>query len=222
MHPSTEALLTLRDGEPIDAALRDDLLADPEAVIELDRLSRMREALRELPDIDPTGDAWSRVAAELDRDDAQRARKPLRWAAGAAIAAAAATGAIVYLMQLPGGPLDAPSSTVAADPTSVTAEPPRVMAVPFAPPSYVALVEESARLERVLARIPHERRMMTAHTAGTIVGLEDRIAYIDEQLALGTAYDMGFPEREALWGQRVELMKGLVYVRYAQAQRTGF
>ena len=70
MHPRTEDLLTLRDGEPIDAVLREDLLADPEAVAELDRLRRMRTALRDLPEIEPTEDAWPRVAAELDRDDA--------------------------------------------------------------------------------------------------------------------------------------------------------
>jgi hypothetical protein len=215
MHPSTEALLTLRDGQPIDAALREHLLADPEAVAELERLRHMREALRELPDIEPTSDAWSQVAAELDRDDLYRARKPLRWAAGAAIAAAAATGAILFLMQSPGGLLDTPPRSVAVDQAAP-------FALPLAPPSYVALVEESARLERVLARIPWQRRMMNARTAGTIVGLEDRIAYIDEQLALGTAHDMGFPEREVLWGQRVELMNALVNVRYAQTLHTGF
>jgi hypothetical protein len=215
MHPRTEALLTLRDGEPIDAVLREDLLADPEAVAELDRLRRMRTALRDLPEIEPTEDAWPRVAAELDRDDARRSRKPLRWAAGAAIAAGAAVGAIVYLMQLPGEPLDAPATFAAADPAGFPA-------VPLAPPSYVALVEESARLERVLARIPRQRPMMTARTAGTIVGLEDRIAYIDEQLTIGMLHAVEFPQREALWGQRVELMNALVNVRYAEAQRTGF
>ena len=82
--------------------------------------------------------------------------------------------------------------------------------------------QESARLERLLAEIPYQRPMMTARTARTIVGLEDRIAYIDEQLTFGTAYDMQIPAREALWGERVELMNALVHVRYAHAQRTGF
>ena len=42
--------------------------------------------------------------------------------------------------------------------------------------------------------------MMTARTAGTIVGLEDRIAYIDEQLTIGMLHAVEFPQREALVG----------------------
>jgi hypothetical protein len=85
-----------------------------------------------------------------------------------------------------------------------------------------ALVQESARLERELARMPRQRPMMKARTASTIVGLEDRIAFIDAQLMLGAAQDMEMPAREALWEERVELMNALLHVRYAQAQQIGF
>jgi hypothetical protein len=74
----------------------------------------------------------------------------------------------------------------------------------------------------MLARIPYQRPVMTAGTASTIVGLEDRIAFIDEQLTLAAGNGAEVPQRQALWGERVELMNALVHVRFAQAQATGF
>jgi hypothetical protein len=55
-------------------------------------------------------------------------------------------------------------------------------------------------------------------TAGAIVGLEDRIAFVDAQLSYAAAQDLAPPYREALWGERVELMNALVFVRFAQVQ----
>ena len=215
MRPRTEALLTLRDGAPIDAALRADLVADPASMAELDRLRRMQSALRELPQVKPPDYVWQRIARELDADDARRIRWPLRFAASALVAAAALFAAL-QLATRPSEVADVTESAV------VQENRPGPSARPLYPPSYVALVQESERLERMLARIPYQRPVMSAGTASTIVGLEDQIAYIDAQLTLGSAFDMEMPEREALWGERVELMNALVYVRYAQAQRTGF
>ena len=61
-------------------------------------------------------------------------------------------------------------------------------------------------------------RSWSASTAGTVVGLEDRIALVDAQLSYAAARDLAPPYREALWGERVELMNALVYVRFAQTQ----
>jgi hypothetical protein len=80
-----------------------------------------------------------------------------------------------------------------------------------------ALVAESARLERLLAEMPAPRPLMAGSTASTIVGLEDRIAFVDEQLSVAAAGDVASLYRQALWGERVELMNALVYVRYAHA-----
>ena len=78
--------------------------------------------------------------------------------------------------------------------------------------------EESARLERLLAELPAPPRVMVGSTAGTIAGLEDRIALVDAQLSYAAARDLEPSYREALWGERVELMNALVYVRFAQTQ----
>ena len=216
MHPHTEALLTLRDAEPIDADVQARLLADPDSAAELARLERMKDALGALPEIEPPEDGWARISAELDRRRSPRFGAPLRWASGAAIAATAAAAAMLYLM----GPIE-PAQVA---PGTIVAE--GVRQDPFAgavmPASYVALVQQSAALERMLARIPYQRPVMTAGTASTIVGLEDRIAFIDEQLTLAAGNGAEVPQRQALWGERVELMNALVHVRFAQAQATGF
>lgn len=217
MHPRTEALLTLRDGEPIDAQVQAQLLAEPGSAAELARLRRMKEALGALPELAPPEDGWERIEAELDRHGARRFGAPLRWAASGAIAVTVAVAAMLYLARSPEAPQVAPPAIPVAEGVRQRAFPGAIM-----PASYVALVEESARLERMLARIPYQRPMMTAGTASTIVGLEDRIALIDEQLTFATANDMEVPQRQALWGERVDLMNALVHVRFAQAQPTGF
>jgi len=146
--------------------------------------------LRELPELEPPSGVWKRVL------EAERAHRELRrvWQRATAMAAAAAVVAVgtgAYLVNTPG-----PSETEA---------------------SYEALVAESARLERVLAEMPAPRPVMAGSTASTIVGLEDRIAFVDEQLSVAAAQKIAPPYRRALWGERVELMNALVYVRYTQA-----
>jgi hypothetical protein len=146
--------------------------------------------LKELPELQPPAGVWERVL------EAERARRETRrlWQRATAMAAGAAVVAIgigAYLVNTQGSlPADAP---------------------------YEALVAESARLERVLAEMPAPRPLMAGSTASTIVGLEDRIAYVDEQLSVAAAENVASPYRQALWGERVELMNALVYVRYAQA-----
>ena len=146
--------------------------------------------LRELPELQPPPGVWERVL------EAERARREMRrvWQRASAMAAAAAMVAVgigAYLVNAPGS-----SETDA---------------------SYEALVAESARLERVLAGMPAPRPLIAGSTASTIVGLEDRIAFVDEQLSVAAAEKSASPYRQALWGERVELMNALLYVRYAQA-----
>jgi hypothetical protein len=147
--------------------------------------------LRDLPELTPPPGVWERVLAA---ESARRAARRLwvRTAALAATAAVVAVGITAYFVNTP----DAPDGEAA---------------------SYAALVAESARLERLLAEMPQPRPLMAGSTASTIVGLEDRIAYVDEQLSYAAADKEASPYRQALWGERVELMNALVYVRFAQA-----
>jgi hypothetical protein len=232
MHPSTEDLLSVRDGEPVDAVTSNVIADDASLEREIERLRHVRRALRELPEVPPPDDVWQRiVAAEHETRPRSYMR---RLAAGAGIAAAVAALAI-FVMSSPSRPTGrvAPPRIPTGDEltTYTPAEPPtpdgvetqfdpdrlftgdRVM-----PVSYPALVQESARLDRVLRRLPHPRPMMSAETATTIAGLEDRIALIDEQITYSNARGVPQPQRAALWGERVDLMNALVHVRYAQAQ----
>jgi hypothetical protein len=160
--------------------------------------------LRELPELAPPPGVWERVLEGARARTAGRRSRRRAMAAAAAIVLAAIP--LVYFATL-----DRP-----APPTlSVAAQPSRV---PAEGTSYAPLVAESARLERLLAGLPAPRPLMAGSAAGTVVGLEDRIALIDAQLSYAAARDLAPPYREALWGERVELMNALVYVRFAQTQ----
>jgi hypothetical protein len=212
MHTRTEDLLSLRDGEPIDAATRERLLADASAVQELQRLQRMREQLRALPAFEPPGDVWAAIEAA---DVADRHRAP-RWAAraagGTAIAASIALLAVWFFAAPETTVTEPPATPMASYQPAGSGSSDRLVV----PVRYASLVEESARLERMLAQLPGQRSLMNASTAGLIVGLEDHIAWIDEQLTLAVAGGAAPEQREPLWSERVDMMNALLHLRYAQ------
>jgi hypothetical protein len=160
--------------------------------------------LRELPELTPPPGVWERVLeAARVRTAARRSRR--RALAAAAVIVLAAIP-LIYVATL--DRRAPPTLFVAVQPARVPGE----------GTSYAPLVAESARLERLLAQLPAPRPLMAGSAAGTVVGLEDRIALIDAQLSYAAARDLAPPYREALWGERVELMNALVYVRFAQTQ----
>lgn len=164
--------------------------------------------LRELPELEPPRGSWERVLeAHAARLAARRFR---RRNLAAAAAVFLAVGATLYLATRSDAPLAPLVASNASLPELQTAG---GEALPYAP-----LVAESARLERLLAELPAPRPVMVGSTAGTIVGLEDRIAFVDAQLSYAAAQDLAPTYREALWGERVELMNALLYVRFAQTQ----
>jgi hypothetical protein len=161
--------------------------------------------LRERPELAPPPGVWERVLEGVGaRAAARRFRR--RFAVAAAVVLAAAAVPLTYVATRPAPP--PLFSIVPLQPTSVA----------WGEASYAPLIVESARLERLLAEMPAPRPLVVGSTAGTIVGLEDRIAYVDAQLSYAAARDLAPPYRRALWGERVELMNALVYVRLAQMQ----
>ena len=235
MHPSTEDLLSVRDGEPVDAEVRAAIAGDISQSREVERLRSVRHALRGLPEIAPPDGVWEQIVA-AEREARPRTGPWRKFAAGAGIAAAVAALAI-FVISSPSRPTGGLATTPTAPAvngltTGTIGEPPSTVVgadTPFdpdgllvggriVPASYPALVQESARLDRALRRLPRQRPMMSAETATTIAGLEDRIAVIDEQITYSNARGVPQPQRVALWGERVDLMNALVHVRYAQAQ----
>lgn len=222
MSVRTEDLLKVRDGEPIDAALRERIGADPAHRREIRRLERVRERLRALPDEAPPSEAWTRIAAAARPPYGYRRRG--RAAGFAAAVAAAAAAAWVYI-----GVLDAPPRGSSAPPSQLANSRDELQlplaadrpAAPTRPPAYAALIEESARLEQLLMRLHPRPRRMNAATAITIADLEDRVAVLDEQLSFAAAAGVDERQRRALWRERVDVMNALVQVRYAQLQPVG-
>jgi hypothetical protein len=165
--------------------------------------------LRELPELEPPPGVWERVLAA---QQARAAARRFRHRAAAAVAAVALTGTLAYVVAtLDSAPR--PTLVVGVAPPFEIAAQPRPARVSYAP-----LVAESARLELLLAELPAPRPLMMGSTASTIVGLEDRIAFVDAQLSYAAARNLASPYREALWGERVELMNALVHVRFAQIE----
>ena len=80
----------------------------------------------------------------------------------------------------------------------------------------VALLEEAAYLEQMLAVLP-QREIMRVSTAGTIVGLEQQLALIDAAQSTGAGETVPLEDRMNLLRARVETMNALVNVRYAQS-----
>ena len=219
MRPSTIDLLRIRDGEPVDAEVRAAVEADPKLREELAGLATMRRGLQALPEIEPPPGVLERVSGELAAESALPVRHTWHWPLRGAIAASVAVAAVWLAGRTP----EVPIEEVAAPATIVADEAPDLQVRPLlGTPAYASLVEESARLERALDGIQYRPRVVRASTAATIDGLEDRIAWIDEQLMFARALGLSAANRQALYSQRVELMNALVQIRYAEAQRFAF
>ena len=82
-------------------------------------------------------------------------------------------------------------------------------------------IAESSQLEGELASLPAQPRVMRAGTTASIADVTDRIAAIDLQLS-DPETRLSSDDEEIFWRERVRLMKLLVKLRYAQAQRAAF
>jgi len=175
---------------------------------------RLRDLGRQPALLPPAGLEAKVLAAMAAESRRRQGRLPLRAAAAFLLLGA---GALLGLLAINGpqseDPVDTAGTVAAADTAAAAAA---------RDAAYRDLVSENARLERVLYQLPPPRRVMRVSTAGTIVGLENRIALIDTQL-LRTADEAESPEyRTALMRDRVEVMNALVNVRYAQSRAFSF
>lgn len=172
----------------------------------------LRAGLGALPDTMPPRVVWERIreqaeAEGLIKEKMHKARS--NWYAGVGLAAAALVAAIMVP-----GLLQKPDTT-----TVVPQHPPTNEAVELT--ALQTLMTESRELESNLRSLPDAPRVMRASTVATISDLENRIAAIDYQLN-DPAVQMSDGDRELFWRERVRLMKSLLQLRYAQAQRTAF
>jgi hypothetical protein len=203
MHAGIADLLTYAAGEPIDASRRAHIAACGTCRSELQRIAALRGRLAALPVPEPPAGGWNRVAAELDA--APRARA---WPVAGLAAASAVAAAVALVMVTAPHDRRAPAAGAATQPAADMVA---------ATGDVNALIAQSQHLESVLARLGGRRHLERAGTALTLDVLEQRIAYLDENLNRATAAESAADSRERLWEERVLLLDSLVKVRYAQA-----
>jgi hypothetical protein len=175
----------------------------------------LQAGLRALPDTVPPRAVWDRIREQAEAEglvSAPRRRVSRQWFMGAGLAAAAALVAITLNPLAPRTvEIEEPLATV---PASVPSNPPISTRLNV-------LRAESSQLEGELASLPAQPRVMRAGTTASIADVTDRIAAIDLQLS-DPETRLSSDDEEIFWRQRVRLMKLLVKLRYAQAQRAAF
>lgn len=178
-----------------------------------DEHDALRDGLNALHDTMPPRAVWHRIREQAEAEGLigrPAGRRPSTWYLGGSLAAAVVLGVFI----LP-GILEAPTPEFSATPVNVVSNPPVQLT------TLQTLMTESRQLENDLRDLPAEPRVLRAGTAATIADLEDRIAAIDYQLN-DPEFQLSREEEEIFWRERVRLMKLLVGMRYAQAQRTAF
>jgi anti-sigma factor RsiW len=185
MHLSLEDLIAVRDGEARADSARH-AASCPECIAELSRLRSLREALAALPDEPPSRDLWPVVKARATAERQHRIWIRVGWVA-------AGLAAVFTLLIGVRGAIEAYVEAKVARQAQ-------------------ALIAESQRLEQELHASERQGRVMSGRTAGTVVQLEDRIAYLDSRLS--RAEGERFPSQEilGLWQERVRLLDALVSV----------
>jgi len=239
MHATFDELLNLRiqsEDSPLSAHVR----ACAECRNLLAQLQARTEALRRLPAKGPAPERWDAIqrallappvadhAAARSRAGDERQLRP-GWLLPAASAAAVVLAVVVVLQQRDeiretgqsvgqtvesAGPDASGTTPHEATPSETT---PVVQAQNAA-----RLIQESQRLENLLAAYTEEPRLTRASTELTVAELEDRIQWIDYRLNLAAERGVDPYQSQRLWRERVDLLNSLVAVRYAQARTTAF
>jgi len=206
MHASIDHLLSLRDGQPVDAATAAHVEECARCSAELRKLRETRAQLQSLPQLDAPSSFQ-----EIQRAMARPVAAPRRIVSARLVAALAfVTLTTIFFVAL-------------RDQTEPTFVGRKVEPVEHRPPTDVIetarvpeLVARSQQLEGLLQKLPVRPRIERVSTAAMIDTIEERIQWLDFQLS--DARDSGLNEEQTrrLWRERVELMDSLVKVRYAE------
>jgi len=207
MHASIDHLLSLRDGEPVDAATAAHVAECARCSAELRKLRETRAQLQSLPQLDAPS-SFQEIQRAMARPVAARRR-----VVSARLVAALAFVSLTTIFFI-----------ALRDQTEPTFGGRKVESVEHPnPPTDVIetarvpeLVARSQQLEGLLQKLPVRPRIERVSTAAMIDTIEQRIQWLDFQLS--DAPDSGLNEEQTrrLWRERVELMDSLVKVRYAE------
>ena len=178
-----------------------------------DERDALRDGLNSLPGTMPPRAVWHRIREQAEAEgliSRPAGKRPSTWYLGGSLAAAVVLGFFI----LP-GVLETPTPEFRPTPANVASNPPMALT------TLQTLMTESRELESNLRALPNAPRVQRAGTMATISDLEDRIAAIDYQLN-DPSVQMSDADRELFWRERVRLMKSLLQLRFAQAQRAAF
>ncbi len=175
-----------------------------------DEYGVLQRELQRLPETMPPRDVWHRIRAQAEAEGLlNNSHGRSRWYWGASLAAACAMAAII-------------ANVITNNPTPTSRIVPEMSAgTTNQIADLTALMVESRQLENDLRSLPSEPRVAQAGTVATIADLEDRIAAIDYQLN-NPREQLSPEDREIFWRERVRMMKLLLQLRYAQAQRAAY
>ena len=206
MHARIEHLLSLRDGEPVDAAVRAHVVGCASCKAALGEASALRARLRALPAVEAGAAGWSDVQERRAARDAatrQRAR-----VARVAVAASIAVIAVAVGWRVSESPEASRESVVAAV-SPLTAE------EAIALDRVAQLQVQSDALDEILGLLGNRPVVQRAGTTLPIDTLEAQVQWLDHRISNG-----GDNARaaEQLWRERVATLSSLVRLRYVEAQ----
>jgi hypothetical protein len=207
MHASIDHLLSLRDGQPVDAATAAHVEQCQRCSAELRKLRETRAKLQSLPQLDAPSSFQ-----EIQRAMARPVAAPRRILSARLVAAVAfVTLTTIFFVAL----RDETATPVAqrqvqpVDDPAPSADPVETARVP-------ELVAQSRHLEDLLQKLPERPRIERVSTAAMIDTIEERIQWLDFQLSDAPDSGLNDVQTRRLWRERVELMDSLVKVRYAE------
>ena len=152
MHATTEQLLSLRDGRPVDAAAAAHMAECPQCRQAVRGMMRLRARLRELPELDPPPDLWQTIALQAPAARAAPeppGHTPWYWPVGVGVAAACAL-TVALVLNVGQAPDDGPAPGTTTDLIAATPAPmSSVNGVTTA-----ELLETSRQLETALRVMP--------------------------------------------------------------------
>jgi hypothetical protein len=207
MHASIDHLLSLRDGQPVDAATAAHVEQCQRCSAELRKLREARAKLQSLPQLDAPSSFQ-----EIQRAMARPVAASRRILSARLVAAVAfVTLTTIFFVAL----RDETATPVAQRQVQPVEDP-----VPSADPVETArvpeLVAQSQHLEDLLQKLPERPRIERVSTAAMIDTIEERIQWLDFQLSDAPDSGLNDMQTRRLWRERVELMDSLVKVRYAE------
>ena len=204
MHARIDQLLSIRDGEPVEASVRAHVDCCRQCGATIEQLRDIRERLQALPGVEAVPAAWTSVQARHAAQGRAARRRPV---ASRLVAVASVASLTLFATLYRSG------SDVARGPSPASTPP------PARGDTVAVLLDRSLELEQALAALPSRPAVERADTSIPIDALEARVQWIDHQLSLAGAEGVIDGDAEQLWRERVEVMSSLVRLRYVEAQR---